>query len=380
MRRHDGGGIDAGAGRSPGVVLPQACGAIAGTLDARGRFLSIDGPVEAALGRLREELIGVCAVRIVAPSLRRRVMSFWEALRSLGTIDGARIHLVRPDGGSASLDLTLTLLPARRTRDAAVRFVGRPSTVEAELDFWRVEAARRRLAARLAADAAHEINNPLQAVLAHAAVLRGGSDPRGEMARTDSAKRLREAAHRVRETACLVQHLRRRFEGAAGPMLLDHLVTDGLALFAVAARRRGVRFETHLAAAGAAVTGSPSTLVDLVLGLLDMAIRLARRASVIDVATTTCGAVGRQRLEVSCTHGALDEALDLAVTLRSEGGRLPASGFAREALVVALRLSRRCRGTLEITSRAGRGTRIILELPAAATATADGPRLAPGAA
>ena len=376
-------GVDTGAGstsESSGLGVP---GAIGGTLDARGRIVSIRGPVETSLGWRPAELIGTCAARIVAPSLRRRLMPFWEALYSLGTIEGVRVPLVRPDGGSAGRDLTLTRLAGGGARDAAVRFTGRPATLEAELDYWRVEAARRRLTARLAADAAHEINNPLQAMLAHAAVLRSSPGPGGEMARTDSAERLREAAHRVRETACLVQHLRRRFEGAAGPLMLDPLVTDGLALLAVAARRRGLSFATRLAATGGAVAGRPSTLVDLVLGLLDMAVRLAEPASVVDVTTTSRGTPGRHRLEVSCTHGEVLEEMDLAAALRSEARRLPCAGFSREGLLAVLRLSRRCRGTLRITSRAARGTRFVLELPLAGDtpAAASGePRLAPGAA
>ena len=344
---------------------PAPVGALSGTLDHRGRILAIEGPVEASLGWNTGELAGVCVARLVAEGDRGRLVELRRALWAMGEISGLCLHGVRSDGGTAVFEVRLALLPHRDPRRGVAGFVAVPATLRDELSFWRAEATRRRMTARLAADAAHEINNPLQALLVHAAVLRHAPDTDAGPVRTETAERLREAAHRIRETSRLVRQLRRRFEGTAQPLRLDPLVTDGLALVAAGARRRGVRFTTRLGGEGVPLKGPSAVLVDAVIAVIDLAAHLADPGTVVDVRTRWRADRRCQRLELFARHDALEGPLDLAATLRSPSRRPPGEGFSAEVVHLLGRLTRRCGAVLEIAGWVGAGTRVALEIPAA---------------
>lgn len=213
----------------------------------------------------------------IADQMAFRSPTFWEAHRTAGLIGGTVILL------QAGLIAAL-VLEHRRRRRAEVALVQRGSEL--------AHASRLAIAGELAASIAHEINQPLAAILANAEaaellLLSGRQEPcdlghiladirRDDLRASDVIARLR--------TLLAKQAIARQ------PFELNAAVGDGCEMLNAEARRRAMTLVIRPSAAPARVIGDPiqiqQVLINLLLNAMDAVGDLpeGRRKIVVSIA------------------------------------------------------------------------------------------------
>jgi signal transduction histidine kinase len=172
-----------------------------------------------------------------------------------------------------SLLVVVTLLAQSALIAALLLQLRRRRTAEASLQAQRVQllhASRLAVAGELTASIAHEINQPLGAILANAdaaeMLLGSGRMPREELLqiladiRRDDL-RASEVIKRLRALLARHETERRRFD-------LNGAVEDVVAIVRAEARRRGVTVESALHARDAVVLGDPVQIQQVIINLM----------------------------------------------------------------------------------------------------------------
>ncbi len=219
-------------------------------------------PRERMIGRLLDELLGTEAAAWVASIELTDAMPVATEAREL---DDAAL------GGRFTM--TLTPLPGPDGRLGGVVFVGRDITTQARLEAER-SALRERLTqseklaalGQFIAGIAHELNNPLQAVLGHLDLLRRqGRVPSG--IRREVGLVLREADRAARIVDNLLVFAGGR-HAAHRPLVLNTLVTQTLALRVPALRAAGIEVVRRLDDRQPRVSGARLMLQQALFNLL----------------------------------------------------------------------------------------------------------------
>jgi signal transduction histidine kinase len=201
----------------------------------------------ARFGLARSKLPAGCDVRYVEPTFLQRY--WWQSL-----LVGLALL------GQSILIASLLIQRAHRRR------------AEVSLQAQRVQllhASRLAVAGELTASIAHEINQPLGAILSNAdaadMLLQSGTIERAELQqiladiRRDDL-RASEVIRRLRALLARHEVERRRFSP-------DVALEDAVHILAAEARRRGVTVETALNAAGAEILGDPVQIQQVIVNL-----------------------------------------------------------------------------------------------------------------
>jgi signal transduction histidine kinase len=251
-----GAGLAAGAveslrdrGERVGALVMQALdGQPGATLaDSPASRCVADARQLARFGLARSKLPAGCDVRYVEPTFLQRY--WWQSL-----LVGLALL------GQSILIASLLIQRAHRRR------------AEVSLQAQRVQllhASRLAVAGELTASIAHEINQPLGAILSNAdaadMLLQSGSIERAELQqiladiRRDDL-RASEVIRRLRALLARHEVERRRFSP-------DVALEDAVHILAAEARRRGVTVETALNAAGAEILGDPVQIQQVIVNL-----------------------------------------------------------------------------------------------------------------
>jgi signal transduction histidine kinase len=216
----------------------------------------------------------------------------------------------------------------------------------------------------MAAGLAHELNNPIGVISSRIEIML--LDLEGQAIRGQFAEDLRVLHRHAQRVARIAQGLlsfSRQSSGLHGPVDLNHLVEETLALVERQITRQGVTVTRRLAPDLPALWGDGNTLQQVVLNLLTNARDAVGAAGEITVETSRApGEPDAVRLVVRDTgpgipSEALPRIFDPFFTTKAEGTGL--------GLSISYGIVRDHYGTVDVESREGEGTTFTLTFPVA---------------
>ena len=311
---------------------------------------------EKRIESLREHLLLALGAFVLFAALS----GWFLASRSLKPIDRIVADLGRIE--SQNLDERLAAGPARdevaRLRQAINRMLE------------RLQAAFERLR-HFTADAAHELRTPLAALQCRLEVALNKPSDEG-----DARDALSDALEQAAELSTLVGNLlllaRMDAQPTAAngqPVDFSALVADTCEPFALLAQQKGVALAVD-AEDGLATAGDPVLLRQLLGNLLDNAVAYTPRGGRVRVEAAR--ADDGCRLTVADTGiGIEQEALERVFDrfYRADPSRSRAEGGTGLGLSIVQRIVELHHGTIEVTSRPGQGTTVLVRLPQSEPAT-----------
>ena len=232
--------------------------------------------------------------------------------------------------------------------------VSRRREQDAQLQVERSQ--RLSLAGQIAAGVAHEIKNPLASIKGAADILTDECSSPGD--RAEFAQLLQDEIRRIDGTVKDFLEFARPREATLETMNLSRALKIPIRQMEAQAREKGVVIESHIEP-DLAVLGDSGKLHQLVLNLILNALQASTAGSAIHVSLTGRDA-GSVRLEVS-DRGAgvapehLEHIFEPFFTTRTSGTGL--------GLPIAKEIAERHSGRMEVKSRPGEGTSVIVELP-----------------
>jgi len=150
--------------REMAAIVEYSCDAIFST-DKEGIITSWNHAAEVLYGYSAEEAVGMSVMRLAPPERLEEVRHNGEVLNSGGQVASYRTERIRKDGAHWPVLLSISPLLNKQNQVVGGSVIARDISAEKQSE----EAVRRSeklaTAGRLAASIAHEINNPLEAVL-----------------------------------------------------------------------------------------------------------------------------------------------------------------------------------------------------------------------
>ncbi|HUG26487.1 hybrid sensor histidine kinase/response regulator [Piscinibacter sp.] len=216
----------------------------------------------------------------------------------------------------------------------------------------------------------HEMRTPLNAVIGFSQLLlKRAGEPVAAEVRDYAEHVLRAGEHLLALTNDVLdlQHVEEgRIELETADVPLDGVVAHTAALLGSAAQERGVRFDNRVPA-GIAVRADERRLRQVLVNVASNAVKYNRPAGIVRWSVDTEPASGRVRLNVEDTGSGLKPAqlerlFQPFERLGKETSSIEGTGLG---LIIARSLVLAMGGSLQVVSRAGEGTRVAIELPAA---------------
>jgi PAS domain S-box-containing protein len=213
--------------------------------DLNGTIRSWNHAATRILGYTSDEMIGQPIYKLIPEELHDEEQAILARLRA-----GERIHhfeTVRVTRSGTRIDVSLTISPLR---DAGGTIIGASKILRDISDRKRIEksilqAEKIAASGRMAATIAHEINNPLEAVMNLLYLARhSAGDPARVAAYLSGAEaEVNRVSHIARQTLGFY-----RENASASPTSLAELAADTLAIYAPRCESAGIAIEQHLPA------------------------------------------------------------------------------------------------------------------------------------
>ncbi|MCU0223707.1 MAG: PAS domain S-box protein [Acidobacteria bacterium] len=346
-------------------------------VDARGRIAEVNRTLLRATGYRHEELLGRRAPTLIVAEARRRLWAALPAFVESGRVENLELVIRRRDGSPID-----AIVNAAAVRDESGRLVGahaviRDITSRLALQRQLHQADRLVATGRLAAGVAHEINNPLQAILLHMALIEAALPE--DFAERDAFERVREGVRRIRQIVAALLDLHRGGEQQLQSVDVHAVLEEALGLAQTPLRHGGVRVLRELAPELPRVWAVERHVYQVVLNLLLNALDAMRDGGQLTVRTRFLFAAGEIEIDIGDTGPGIPENLlpqifDPFFT----GGDRSRTGLG---LFVTYGLVRQHGGRLQVDSQPGRGTTFRVVFPAIDEAGAGerGPSLEPAA-
>ncbi len=329
-------------------------------VDRRGRIREVNRAVRETVGWPEEALLGRHPVRFVARGERPRVMSVVRLLQGTGRISDFEVRVRRPDGTELEVSASATLVPGEEGNSRGAHVVLRDVTQRNRLQRRIWQADRLAVTGRIAAGVAHEINNPLQAVLMHLSLLERGL-PRDPSTR-QAWHRVRKGVERIRGIVSDLLDLHRGSEnGRSGPADVNRVAFEALELVQVPVRHQGIRLRVALADDLPPVRISEQHLYQVLLNLLLNAIGAMHEGGQLTLRTRWLAGVREAEIDVADSGPGIPEHLLPHVFEPFHGGE--DSAGAGLGLFVTWGLVHRAGGRIHVDSVPGRGTTFRVFLP-----------------
>ncbi|HEV7913657.1 MAG TPA: ATP-binding protein, partial [Albitalea sp.] len=216
----------------------------------------------------------------------------------------------------------------------------------------------------------HEMRTPLNAVIGFSQLLLNRSDhPEQADVRDYASHVLRAGEHLLALTNDVldlqqVEDGRAELEPADVP--LDSIVARVIALLSPTADQRGVRFDNHVPA-GVAVRADARRLRQVLVNIASNAVKFNRPAGIVRWSVVSDAMTRRVRLSIEDTGsglkpGQMERLFQPFERLGRETSTIEGTGLG---LIIARSLVTAMGGSLQVASRAGVGTRVVVELPLA---------------
>jgi signal transduction histidine kinase len=306
----------------------------------------------------REQIVGRNAREFLPPGRGSLYETAAEILADNGVLENLELPLLRSDGSDA-----LTIVKARVRRNerdeiSEIRVVLRDITRRKSLQRRLELAERLATTGRLAASVAHEINNPLQALLTHLELvddaLPDAFDER------DSWRRVQEGVGRIRGVVNDLLDLHRVGQSHHESVDLNEVIREAVGLTENQLRVSGIEARVRLDESLPRVTGTQQRLYQVILNLMLNGAESMERGGVLTVASRS--ATSQVIVEVADTGpGIPSENLPHIFDPFLTSGKVQGTGLG---LFVSYNLIKDHHGDIEVESRPGEGTTFRVRLPA----------------
>jgi PAS domain S-box-containing protein len=259
-------------------------------VDSEGRCTFVSPRSKELLGFTPEELIGTSFNERLDPNSRKEVESFLDTIMSGTCSNGStEFSIRRRDGENRLFRATASPLMDVSGRIAGVIAAARDTTDSKRMEQQLIQNERLAAMGQMIAGVAHELNNPLTAVLGVTELLR---DSTGD----DSTRRQLEIAHRqARRAAHIVQSLL-TFSRPPQPrkicLNLSELIQRSLQLHEHSLRSNGITVDFSSPADLPLVLGDASQLTQVFLNLIanaEQAIREIRDHGTLRIRVSRTG-------------------------------------------------------------------------------------------
>jgi signal transduction histidine kinase/ActR/RegA family two-component response regulator len=220
----------------------------------------------------------------------------------------------------------------------------------------------------------HEMRTPLNAVIGFAQLLLNRADAPDPKEVRDYAEHVLRAGEHLLALTNDVLDLQHVEEGRAAldtsDVPLDGIVSQVIELLAIEAELRGVGFDKHVPPE-VAVRADPRRLRQVLANIASNAIKYNRPAGVVRFSIDPAAPSGRVRLSIEDTGSGLkpkqmERLFQPFERLGRETSSIEGTGLG---LIIARSLTVAMGGTLHVASRAGVGTRVVVDLPIAQQTT-----------
>jgi two-component system NtrC family sensor kinase len=266
------------------------------TIDPRGSFTSVNSAMSAMLGLPRDQLVGKGAFEFLDPEETKRVTQYFDAALR-GEVQHYECHF-RPASGDRLL-VSVINSPIRSGEEVAgVLGIARDITRERG-DAEEREALRQQLTqsqkleaiGQLVSGVAHELNNPLAAVMAYAQLLLGSSTLSED--ERESADTIHREARRAARIVANLLTFARQHKPERRLIDLNEIVRNTIELRRYALRGQGIDVQTQLDPSLPHTLGDSFQLQQVFLNLIansEHALRSVHRDRVITIRTWQAGA------------------------------------------------------------------------------------------
>ena len=325
---------------------------------------------ERLVGYSAEEILGTNCRMVQGPGTDRETVKGIAIALQQGKVFQGEILNYRKDG--TAFWNFLRIAPIRDATGKVTHHVGTQSDVtelhrsrerEHELRDTVAHASRVRTVAALGASLAHEVNQPLAAIVANAEAALRFLESCNTAEIRDALEAIRDDARRAGEIILRAHRLVRKQPAEAGQVDAGRVAADVLEFTRVRLRHARVEAQLDCPAAVPPVTADPVQLYQAVLNLVVNAIE-AMEGNPPDAARTLRIAVAAEDagVRVSVTdsgHGADDEALQrMTRTFHTTKERGTGLG-----LLVTRSLAEAHGGRLDVARNRGRGLTFTIHLP-----------------
>ena len=336
-------------------------------VDGRGRIAEVNRTALRATGYRHEELLGRRAPRLVAPEARRRLWAALPAFVESGRVENLELTVRRRDGSPIEAIVNAAAVRDEQGRLAGAHAVIRDITSRLALQRQLLQADRLVATGRLAAGVAHEINNPLQAIMLHLALIAGALPD--DFTERDAFERVREGVRRIRQIVAALLDLHRGGDQLLQPVDVHGVLEEALGLAQTPLRHGGVRVQRDLASELPRVWAVERHVYQVLLNLILNALDAMRDGGQLTVRTRFLLAAGEIEIDIGDTGPGIPENLlpqifDPFFT----GGDRSRTGLG---LFVTYGLVRQHGGRLQVDSQPGRGTTFRVFFPAMDEAGAE---------
>lgn len=331
-------------------------------VDREGAVVDVSPAFLRRTGLASDDVVGRPVVDLVADETRRELAAALPALRELRTLDGLAVLLRRAQGKPVPLTARVEARHDERGRFAGALVVLRDAASSFALRRRLLAADRLSTAGRLAAGIAHGLNNPLQAIFMHLALLEG-SLPDDDIGALDSWRRIREGALRMQRMVAELFDV----EGSAGHEARDEnaterVVRESLALAVKPLRAQGVGVEIDVAADLPALAVAPHVVQQVLLGVFLHAIAAMRTENTVRVTARSVRGGEAVAVTIHLRGPALAEDEFLRLVDPFASGDAAVSDLGLSATWTLLQ---ECGGELTLDAVLGSGTRVRVLLPVA---------------
>ena len=262
--------------------------------DLNGTIMSWNRAAERTFGYTEKEMLGASILMLVPEELHPEEEMILSKIRAGEPIDHYETIRVTKDGRRLNVSLSISPL-----RDASGAVVGaskvlRDMTQRKQMEQSLIQAEKLSASGRMAASIAHEINNPLEAVLNLIYLARSNSSDPEVMAYLNTAEsELVRLSHIAKQTLGFY-----REQNSAAVVSLTELVDQVLKIYSTKLQEAGVRVETRFGSTRQVVV-KKGEMIQVISNLVTNAMHAMSHGGRLRVATEDGSCEGRDGIVLS---------------------------------------------------------------------------------